>query len=206
MTRILPAAVFAMLLTVSPVTVGPITGPQPVEARGCTGGSTRHPPKTIRVFRIHRRGTRIPARIEVWDFKRYVGVVMESGAWPRFPRASGQVGAQAIKQYGWWHTLHRTRGYTWRGRCYDIRDGDQFIRGHWRPWMSVNRSTRERVNSIWDVRLIKKGRLFRTGWRGNSGRDGWHLYEDSITRLARRGWSTKRLFVWALSPVRIHGL
>ena len=170
----------------------------------CTGYTSRTtPPKYIRVFRIHRRGSSIPARVETWRLKRYVGAVMESGAWPRRPRASGMVGAQAIKQYAWWHVLHHQPGYSWKGRCYDIRDGDQYIERHWRPWMSLNRRTVEVIGAIWPYRLIKNGRLFRTGWRGGAGQDGWHLYEQTVTALARRGWSFRQIIHWQLAPVSI---
>ncbi len=167
----------------------------------CTqSGDYRTPPRFIRVFIHHRRGSSIPARVERVPFKVYVSRVMNAGAWPaRKPIESLKVGAIAIKQYAWWHVLHHQRGYVWRGRCYDIRDGDQLYRppfiSHTKTWYAIE--------TTWPVQLRKGGRLFRTGWRGNSGRDGWHLYEDTITRLAKRGWSWRRIVHQQLDPVTI---
>ncbi len=180
--------------------------PDAVDAGGssCTGYTSRTtPPQTIRVFRIHRRGSSVPARVETWSFRRYVGQVMNSGAWPAHPRASGIVGAIAVKQYAWWMVLHHQPGYSWKGRCYDIRDGDQYLRPAVRPWDIPNRATRSVVDASWPVSLRKRQRLFRTGWSGERCRDGWHLCEDSVTALARRGWGWRRIIHWALDPVTI---
>ncbi len=156
---------------------------------------------------MHRRGSHVPARVERWSFARYVGAVMESGAWPRRPRASGIAGAIAIKQYAWWMVLHHTRGYSWHGRCYDIRDGDQYLRKGVRPTDPLSRRTRSVIRVSWHIRLLKghSHRFFRTGWTGGSCRDRWHLCEDSISARARQGWSWHRLLHWALDPVTIRG-
>lgn len=164
-------------------------------AQGC--GST------IKVFRIHRKGSSIPARVERWCFTTYVGAVMESGAWPRRPRQSGIVGATAIHQYARWMQLHHQSGYSWRGQRYDIRDGDQYLERHWRPWHAITDRTRSVVREAWPIRLYKNGRYFRTGWRGGAGHDRWHLFEDTVTRLARRGWHWRRIIHAQLDPVTI---
>lgn len=161
---------------------------------------------TIEVFRGHERGSGIPARVERWDLLRYTAAVMYSGAWPARPRESARVGAIAIRQYATWHMRHWQRGYVWRGNRYDIRDNDQHIKRHLRPWhrmparfMRIARETRT-------IRLYKNGRYFRTGWRGGFGRDGWHIFEDTTRHLAHhRNWGWRRILRHQLAPVTIKG-
>ena len=176
-----------------------VSDPAPADARGpCMTAEHR----TIKVFMIHRRGSSRPAYVRTVAFHLYVETVMASGAWPGSkPMESLKVGAVAIKQFAAWHICHRTRGYVWRGVRYDIKQGDQYFmpsRAH-----RINAKIRKAVHSTWDTWVMKGGRLFRPGWRGNAGRDGWHLYEDSITRLAKRGWGHHRIIRQQLSPVRI---
>jgi hypothetical protein len=162
---------------------------------------TRPHPR-IRVFMIHRRGSSRPAYIRTVGMQRYVETVMASGAWPGHkPMESLRVGAIAIRQYAVWHICHHQRGYRWRGRAYDIRQGDQLFlpdRAH-----RINRRIERAVDATWHVWLRKNGRYFRPGWRGYSGRDGWHLHEDTVTRLAKRGWGYQRILHQQLDPVRI---
>jgi hypothetical protein len=170
---------------------------------GCASWSDRtRPPDTIRVFRMHRRGSSVPARIDVVPFKTYVERVMASGAWPAYlPRESLRVGAIAIKQYAWWYVLNHQRGYRLHGRCYDIRDGDQYYRGAVR----VHSRIQAAVDATWGVSLRKSGRFFRTGWSGGgrgcgSAYDGWHLPENGTTACARKGWGWERILRRYLDP------
>jgi hypothetical protein len=152
------------------------------------------------VFISHRRGSSEPAHIVTVPFRRYVSRVMNGGAWPAHkPLESLKVGAIAIKQYAWWHVLHHQPGYTWRGRCYDIRDGDQLYRAPFRSHSRVWRA----IDATWSVSLRKRGRFFRTGWSGGRIDDGWHLGEDTVTRLARHGWGYRRIIRRLLAPVDI---
>jgi hypothetical protein len=191
--------VLALALVLAPATVVSATDgvPRNPEARGSCWDRP-----TVKVFMIHRKGSRYPAYIRRVGIERYVETVMASGAWPGSkPYQSLKVGAIAIKQYVRWHMCHHQRGYVWRGVKYDIRQGDQFFmpnRAH-----RINRKIRRAVDATERIFLIKNGRLFRTGWRGNAGRDGWHLYEDTVTRLARRGWGYKAIIHQQLDPVRI---
>ncbi len=173
------------------------------KSSGCSDWSSRtSPPATIRVFRIHRRGSRVPAHIDVVSFKTYVERVMASGAWPGSkPLESLKVGAIAIKQYAWWYVLNHQRGYSLHGHCYDIRDGDQFYQGSAHP----NARIKTAVAATWSVSLRKSGRFFRTGWSGGgsgcgSAYDGWHLSENAVTACARHGWGWRRIIARYLDP------
>jgi hypothetical protein len=154
-----------------------------------------YPPRTIRVFISHKRGSSVPAHIVKVSLKTYVSRVMNGGAWPAYkPLESLKVGAIAIKQYAVWHIRHPQPGYTWRGHRYDKLYRRPF-KSHSRTWYAIE--------STWNVQLRKKGRLFRTGWRGGSGKDGWHLYEDTVSRLARWGHPWRVIIRAQLSPVEI---
>ena len=173
------------------------------KSSSCTHWSSRtSPPRTIRVFRMHHRGSRVPAHIDVVAFPTYVQRVMASGAWPGSkPLESLKVGAIAIKQYAWWYVLNHQRGYSLHGHCYDIRDGDQYYLGHAHP----NSRIKAAVAATWGVSLRKSGRFFRTGWSGGGSRcgssyDGWHLSENAVTACARHGWSWRRIVLRYLDP------
>jgi peptidoglycan hydrolase-like amidase len=195
----------AVALLVAPATLHDASPAQ--AGASCTQASFREPPATIRVFRMHRRGSKVRSRVDTVWFKTYVARVMASGAWPAYkPMESLKVGAIAIKQYAWYLILHHQRGYSLRGQCYDIRDGDQL----YRPPFQVHSRILKAVNATWDVRLIKNDRFIRTGWSGSGGRcaqftDGWHLPEDGISACAREGWSWRRIVRKYMAPVEIVG-
>lgn len=194
------ALLLALVLSVSPASPEAVYAAPDGRPHCTTWTGVAHPPETIRVFVSHKRGSSIPAYVRTVPYREYVMTVMASGAWPaHLPYASLQAGAVAIKQYAAWHIRHPQKGYEWRHRCYDIRDGDQF----YRPGTPINHKIRAAVDSTWHIWVRKNGRLFRTGWRGYAGRDGWHLFEDTVTRLARRGWGVHRILRSQLSPVRL---
>ena len=169
MARLAQAVLLALALVAIPATaVATDSVPRnPEQRRSCM----TDPPRYIKVFMIHRKGSSTPAYIRRVPFRWYVQTVMASGAWPGSkPLQSLKVGAIAIKQYAMWHICHHQRLYVWRGVRYHIRQGDQYFmpgRAH-----RINRKIERAVNSTWHTWLRKDGRYFRTGWRGNAGRDG----------------------------------
>lgn len=201
------ALMLAFLMTVSSTAsttrapaIDDIAGTQ---STGCSHWTSRTtPPASIRVFRIHHKGSRTPARVDVVPFRTYVGRVMASGAWPsRLPRESLRVGAVAIKQYAWWYVLNHQSGYRFHGVCYDIRDGDQYYKSN----VKVSSRIRAAVADTWGVSLRKGGRFFRSGWSGGGGGcgslyDGWHLPENGVSACAKRGWAWKRILQRYLDP------
>jgi hypothetical protein len=118
--------------------------------------------------------------------------------WPSYlPQPVVEAGAVAVKQYGWYHSItraHRSK----RGQCFDVRDGvsDQL----YKPGKArVRRDHHAAASKTWNVRLLKNGRLFMTGYRRGSGvrcgRDhtGYKLYARSATNCARRGYSYQEI-------------
>jgi peptidoglycan hydrolase-like amidase len=120
---------------------------------------------------------------------------MASGAWSGRVRESAKVGAIAIKQYAWWMIINHQPGHSWRGKCYDITDSEQYYKG-----VNVPEKTRYAVDKTWGISLRKSGRFFRTGWSGGYYDDGWHLGEDSVRQKALAGWNYYRILHRYLSP------
>ncbi len=160
-----------------------------VAAPNSCGGwsSTTRPPRSIRVLR------RKSGRVSRVPFRHYVVTVLGK-EWPSYlPQPTVEAGAVAVKQYGWFHALgraHRSR----RGQCFDVTDGtsDQL----YKPGRArVRRDHHAAVSKTWNVRLLKNGRLFMTGYRRGAGvrcgRDhtGYKLYARSASNCARRGLS-----------------
>jgi len=152
----------------------------------CSGwNSTTKPPDFIRVLRNST------GRVERVPFKKYVVTVMGK-EWPSYlPQAVIDAGAVAVKQFAWFHALGKGR-MSRRGQCFDVTDGvgDQL----YKPGRArVHADHYTAIAHTWNVRLIKNGSLFMTGYRrGNPtscGHDanGWKLYARSAVRCANRG-------------------
>ena len=169
--------------------------PEPVAAGSCTGWtSTIVPPNYIRVLK--RDGT--VAKIK---FKKYVVKVMASGEWPsRLPMALLRAGAQASKQFAWYHSLkgnHRRSYVNARGQCYDVTPWtkDQLFRAG----ADVTDKQRQARNAIWDLSLFRNNKFILTPYRAGTVKrcaadvDGKRLYAKSAKRCAWNGWSGKRI-------------
>ncbi len=173
-----------------------MTAPQPALAGGsCTGWtSTVVPPDTIRVLR--KDGV-----VETVPFKRYVRKVMASGEWsPSLPKALLRAGAQATKQFAWYHSLkgnHRSWYVTASGKCYDVTatTTDQL----YKPGAYVYRAHKRATNAIWDLSLHRNNKFILTPYRAGKKKkcavdaDGKRLYAKSARRCAKLGWSAKRI-------------
>src|SRR5450756_575105 len=94
-----------------------VTPPQVAQAASvCTGWtSTRVPPSTIRVLRTSGTAS---GYVQTADFKKYVQIVLAAEWPPSWPTEALKTGAIAVKQYGWYFTMH-WRGGTAHGACYD---------------------------------------------------------------------------------------
>jgi hypothetical protein len=177
-----------------PVNAG---SPAPVEAAGrsCTGWtSTVVPPTSIRVLR--RDGV-----VATVKFKTYVAKVMASGEWPsHLPSALLRAGAQASKQFAWYHSMkgnHRKSYVTASGKCYDVvaTTRDQI----YKPGASVSAKQKRAVNAIWDTSLRRNNKFILTPYRAGRVKrcaadvDGKRLYAKSARRCAAAGWSSAKI-------------
>jgi hypothetical protein len=175
----------------------------PVFAGGsCTGWQSRYvPPETIRVRRADDR-------VEIVDFRRYVGVVMAK-EWPGWvPEQAREAGAVAVKQYGWYYALeghHRSSYVNARGQCYDVRDStsDQLYKPE---RVTVGEKIWRVVDTTWGLSVRKSGRFFLTGYRAGtasvcaSDANGWKLFAKSVMDCADRGWSRERIQTTYYAP------
>jgi len=211
LTRLVSHLVIAALVAV----VVPFTvAPSPVSAASCTGWDSRQEaPDTIRVYRTGKH------RVDVVDFRQYVGIVMASGEWPTYlPRALVEAGAVAVKQYAWYYTLqghHRPWYETASGVCYDVVDNtnDQLFEPE---TADVSEKQLKAVAETWGLTLRKNDRFFLTGYRAGADvgcgddADGWKLYAKSAWRCANQGMDRQQIqelyyrpnvrFVWTTPP------
>jgi hypothetical protein len=187
-----------------------------VDAATSSAGAScsSRPPATIRVFRIHRRGTSIPARVDRVPFRLYVERVMDSGAWPAHkPMESLKAGALVIMARAHWLVCHPQRGYRWRGVRYDIHDGSvrkglrgtgadagQLYRGPWRIHSRIRRA----VDAVWGYRLRRGDRMAKPQWSGDAGPCvGNRLPEERATRWAKAGWTWRRIIAVCMPRTRV---
>ncbi|MGD0019614.1 MAG: SpoIID/LytB domain-containing protein [Candidatus Limnocylindrales bacterium] len=171
----------------------PTVTPPPVAqaASVCTGWpSTRVPPTTIRVLRT------TSGQVQVVDFKTYVQVVMRA-EWPTgWTAAALQTGAMAVKQYGWYYTMH-WRGGTATGGCYDVRDdtNDQI----YDPARAVKGDQVTAINETWTKSATKNGSFALMGYRPGASvacgadADGFHLYQHSSLACANDGLTVDQI-------------
>jgi peptidoglycan hydrolase-like amidase len=157
----------------------------------CTDWTSRNePPPTIRVYRVSE------GFVETVDFKDYV-IRVVSREWNVDQRALRNAGAQAVKQYAWYHVLHY-RGGSFEGDCFDVKDStvDQLYAA--KPLEQIPDRVKKSVNHIWTWRLFRDGRFIMTGYRrgkdvGCADDAGYRLYVRSARKCAQHGWSASRI-------------
>jgi hypothetical protein len=174
-----------------------VTPPPAVQASSCTAWpSARIPPATIRVMRTSGPHS---GYVEVVDFKTYVQKVL-AVEWPsNWSSSALQVGAMAVKQYGWYFAMHY-RGGTAHGACYDIIDTttDQI----YRPESSTSTPSSAQlaaVDATWTVSATKNGSFLMTGYRSGASvgcgldADGNHLFQHSSKDCAAQGMNVDQI-------------
>ncbi len=190
--RIAPAvlAIFAGLIAI------PMSAPaSPVLAaaqpRQCTQWSSRtQPPETIRVYRVSE------GQVDTVDFKSYVFRVV-SREWNVESRELRKAGAQAVKQYAWFHVL-RWRGGQFNGQCFDVKDttADQLYAN--KPLQNIPTRVKNSVNAVWGWRLWRADKFVHTGYRRGkhlpcADDAGYKLFVRSSRKCAQNGWSAERI-------------
>jgi hypothetical protein len=187
--RLLLAAVLALTTLMGLPTVTP--PPVAQAASVCTGWtSTRVPPSTIRVLRT------ATGQVQVVDFMTYVQVVMRAEWGTGWQPAAYQAGAMAVKQYGWYYTMH-WRGGTATGGCYDVRDdnNDQI----YNPSRTANPYEVAAINATWTMSATKNGSFLLMGYRSGASvacgadADGYHLYQASSRACAAAGMTVDQI-------------
>jgi peptidoglycan hydrolase-like amidase len=167
--------------------------PAPVRASGgsCTNWtSTIEPPPEIAVYRVSE-GT-----VETVDFRTYV-IRVVSREWNVRQKALRMAGAQAVKQFAWYHVLHY-RGGTYDGQCFDVRDttADQLYAD--KPLSQIPRRVKRAVSKTWSWRLYRDDKFVMTGYRRGkkvacAADAGYRLYVRSARKCANQGWSATHI-------------
>ncbi|MFI5253844.1 MAG: LysM peptidoglycan-binding domain-containing protein [Candidatus Limnocylindrales bacterium] len=170
----------------------PASGSRP---SSCTGWKDlMAPPNAIRVLRTSGPAS---GSVQIVDFQTYVGDVMAM-EWPvYYPAAALQAGAIAVKQYGWYYTMHYRGGVSARGACYDVVDNanDQLFRPEARSAYAVHKAA---IAATWTMSVRRSlsgvpGQFILTGYRPGTvatcgaEQDGFHLYELGVFDCARQG-------------------
>lgn len=185
--RIAPAMLAVALAVTALIPVGHFGAPAAEAACRWTSSST--PPTSIRVLRT------ATGRIDTVDFRHYVRTVVayEWGS-SRLPYELVRAGAQAVKQYGWYHALRQRK--TGDGRCYNVVDSTSDQK-YSPKYVATDRQKRA-VSSIWSWRVLRSGALIMTGYR--RGQDypcaydaGKRLYARSGKKCAKAGWPAGRI-------------
>ena len=186
------------------------------EPKQCTGWTDEfHPPTEIRVYR--KRGPNA-GHVEVVPFWNYVGTVLAAEYSTSGPRGPiwFRMGAQSVKQYGWYYTMH------WRGgkvtnynpdgtvasvECFDVRDStadqiykpEKLVNGEWVPINVPSLSNLKAMAEIWPNSMRKwvvekqKSRFFLSGYRSGKGNpcgsdsDGFKIFQKSLADCNLKG-------------------
>ena len=181
----------------------------------CTGWTDQfHPPTEIRVYR--KRGPNA-GHVDLVPFWNYVGTVLAaeySTSGPRGPIWM-RMGAQSVKQYGWYYTMH------WRGgkvvttnedgstttECFDVHDStadqiykpERLVDGQWVPANTPSLANLTAMAEIWPNSLRKwvvdkqKSRFFLTGYRSGKKHacgedsDGFKVWQKSLADCIVKG-------------------
>ena len=182
----------------------------------CTGWTDEfHPPTEIRVYR--KRGPNA-GHVDVVPFWNYVGTVLAAEYSTSGPRGPiwFRMGAQSVKQYGWYYTMH------WRGgkvtnynedgtvasvECFDVRDStadqiyapEKLVNGQWVPINVPSVSNLKAMAEIWPNSMRKwvpdkqKSRFFLSGYRSGKGNpcgtdsDGFKIFQKSLADCNLKG-------------------
>ncbi len=191
-------AAFMVLTTI--LWLPTVTPPPVARAATCTGWtSTRVPPPTIRVLRAST------GRVQTVNFKTYVQRVLDV-EWPsNWPIAAIQTGAVAVKQYGWYYTMHY-RGGRATGGCYDVVDNtnDQIYRDITPQAVFV-----AAVEATWNTTITRNGAFVLTGYRSGEttaslgcgdDSDGYHLFQHTSYHCALDGSSAADILAIYYGP------
>jgi len=173
-------------------------------ASSCTNWtSNTTPPPTIRVLRV------ATGVVQTVDLEAYTEVVMAAEFNKTWPLETLRAGAVAVKEYGWYYTMHY-RGGTGTGGCYDVRD-DSSDQDYWPESRTPAASQIQAVQTTWTEYALKGGAIFLTGYRSGSwvacgsDRDGSHLFQLSADRCGLDGHSGEYILHLYYDPIDIEG-
>lgn len=159
-------------------------------------------PETVRVFRMHRRGSSIPARIDVVPTELYVARVLASGAMPADrPMEALKAMALVVATRVTWLSRHPDGRMRWHGRRFSVTDGSH---PRWcgscdggMLYRAIQPHSRQKraVAAVLDALLRRpNGNLRKPQYSGRGyAVTGNRLPAMGASRLARRGYGWRRI-------------
>jgi hypothetical protein len=183
------------LALIATATVLPPLASRALAATSCTGWKNSYqPPPTIRVLRSYGAAS---GTVQTVNFRAYVDNVL-SWEWPStYPTAALRAGAIAVKQYGWYYTLHYRGGATAAGACYDVKDttADQIYRPETR---SASATQTAASADTWALSVRRtngglSGQFIMTGYRPGTiatcgaEQNGFLLYQKGVADCGKQG-------------------
>lgn len=181
----------------------PAAEPPPVAAgpSGCAANV-----KTVRVFRMHRRGSSTPARIDRVPLDLYVGRVLASGAMPADrPMEALKAMAVVVRTRSVWLACHPDRRMRWRGQRFTVTDGSRprwcstCDHGQFYTAVRVHSRIKIAVRSVRGALLRRpNGNLRKPAWSGPPGKCGRDVRGNRLpawgaVSCARRGYGWARI-------------
>ena len=135
-------------------------------AASCTGWSSTYvPPPTIDVGMVDTSGD-VSSVVQV-SFLTYVQTVLAAEWGTANDSTYLEIGAMAVKQYGWYYAIHGRLNHTFKGQCFDVRSDtvDQL-------YDPVNRHPSAyddaAVLATWQISMRKAGVFFLPHYNGST--------------------------------------
>lgn len=163
-------------------------------------------PARVLVYRMHHRGSRAPARVDVVPIELYVGRVLASGAiGADRPMAALRAMAVVVATRVAWLRRHPDPRMRFRGRRFDVTDGSRPAwcsscdHGMYYRAVRVHSRIRRAVSDVRGVVLRRPdGRLRKPQWSGPPGGCGRGVTGNRLpawgaVTCARRGYSWQRV-------------
>jgi hypothetical protein len=164
--------------------------------------NTYAPPLTIRVGIVS--GGSVTSVVTV-AFRTYVQKVL-AAEWPSSDADYLQIGALAVKQFGWYWAMHGRSQNMLNDQCYDVRSdtSDQL----YDPARSVTAAESAAVSATWSISLRKNGVFFLPHYNGvgtTCGTGGWPnsgtlLPQAAIKDCLARGETRNQILHLYLDP------
>ena len=135
-------------------------------AASCTGWSSTYvPPLTIDVGMVNTSGD-VSSVVQV-PFLTYVQTVLAAEWGTANDSTYLEIGAMAVKQYGWYYAIHGRLNHTFMGQCFDVRSDniDQvYDPAHHTP----SQADKDAVTATWQISMRKAGVFFLPHYNGTT--------------------------------------
>ena len=169
-SAILAAVLLVAVTTPPPALTSSATSPDmflaPAStAASCTGWSSTYvPPPTINVGMVTSGS--VSSVVQV-PFMTYVQTVL-AAEWGKGPGTTYlQIGALAVKQYGWYYAIHGRLNHTFMGQCFDVRSDT--IDQVYDPVKHVPSAADDTaVTDTWQISMRKAGVFFLPHYNGTT--------------------------------------